>query len=74
MYTTIWWESGIDHSTDPPRPTFTQQIEGPKGTVEGTGFVWCTDRADYVETLYWSMIDVLEGAYHCCLTGNVIFR
>lgn len=47
-------------------------ISGPRGIVGGDE-LGCYNRAtrDDLDTVYWTIIHVLDGHYHCCLTGRV---
>ena len=71
MYSISWWASSTDPSTDPPRPLYTVKISGPRSVVTAHSIVWVTDRPDYVEDMYWGIVNCLDGVYHCCFTGNV---
>ena len=73
MYEINWFESGLDPSTEPPRPLYTVELLGPRGSVRASGFVWVTDDPENVEINYWSIVHTLDGIYHCCLTGNVFW-
>lgn len=51
--------------------TITLTISGPKGLVTAHSIVIVLDRLDYIEDLYWDIVNTLAGNYHCCLSGSV---
>lgn len=55
------------------RVTWLLTIKGPKGTVTCPGIIWVTARRDYIEDCYWSMVNALEGVYHCCYTDRCLW-
>jgi len=59
-----------DATTEPPRPLYTVYIRGAAGPIAAKGIVWIMGREDLLEGVYWEVIAVLDGHYHCCLTGN----
>jgi len=63
--------SGQDTSVEPARPLYRVYIQGPRGTVSADEVVTIFDRYDYIDDLYWLIVSVLDGHYHCCLTGRV---
>jgi len=52
-------------------PVYTQIFHGPKGSVKATMMADCWDTEESNRELYWSIVDCLEGAYHCCFSGHV---
>ncbi len=70
IITTTWTQTGCYiHPQWGEQPLFTQTWSGPKGTVQASRMVFCTDEPDVTEELYWTVVQTLEGAYHCCFTG-----
>jgi hypothetical protein len=59
-----------DPSTEPPRPLYTVYIQGAAGAVAAKGIIWIQGREDLLATVYWEIVAVLDGHYHCCLSGN----
>lgn len=62
--------SSLDPTTVPPMPLLRVYIEGHKGTVVADDVVCVINRLDYIDDLYWQIQAVLDGHYHCCLTGK----
>ena len=70
---TYTWRQEIsswDSTVEPPRPLWTVYIQGPAGAVAAKGIVWMTGRQDLLDGVYWEIVSVLDGHYHCCLSGN----
>jgi hypothetical protein len=70
---TYTWRQEIsswDSTVEPPRPLWTVYIRGPAGAVAAKGIVWMTGRQDLLDVVYWEIVSVLDGHYHCCLSGN----
>jgi hypothetical protein len=40
-------------------------------TVKITDVVWATGREDFLEGVYTTAVETLEGAEHCCYEGKV---
>jgi hypothetical protein len=40
-------------------------------TVKITDVVWATGREDFLEGVYNTAVETLEGAEHCCYEGKV---
>jgi len=59
-----------DNSVSPPRPLWRVFIKGAAGNVCADDIIWCIGREDILHTYYWEMIAVLDGHYHCCLSGK----
>ncbi len=67
------WRQDIsrwDSTVEPARALWTVYIQGPAGTVAAKDIVWMTGREDLLDMIYWEVVAVLDGHYHCCLTGN----
>lgn len=62
--------SSWDSSVEPARPLWLVMIRGPAGAVAAKDIVWMMGREDLLDTVYWEVVAVLDGHYHCCLTGN----
>ena len=52
------------------RPLWRVYIKGSQGTVHVDNIVCVIHSADNIEMLYKEIINVLDGNYHCCLTGK----
>jgi hypothetical protein len=63
------WRQEICNEPD-PRPLWRVFIKGAAGNVCADDIVWCAGREDILSTYYWEMIAVLDGHYHCCLSGK----
>ena len=63
-------QSSWDESVDPPRPLWRVYIKGSAGTVYADDIVWIMGRRDLLDDLYWMIVQVLDGHYHCCLSGK----
>lgn len=54
-----------------PRLLYRIEIQGAQGTVTAENIIWTTARLDLIDCYYTEIIKVLNGEYHCCLSGNV---
>ncbi len=63
--------AGPDPSSQVPSGLWRVVIQGAKGTVSADNIVCVYDRFDYIDDLYWLICSVLDGHYHCCLSGRV---
>ena len=52
------------------KPLWRLYIKGPAGNIYANDIVSVLDRYDYIDLLYWEMIAVRDGHYHCCLSGK----
>jgi hypothetical protein len=52
------------------KPLWRLYIKGPAGNIYADDIVSVYDRYDYIDLLYWEMIAVRDGHYHCCLSGK----
>ena len=57
-------------SSEHTRPLWRLYIKGPAGNIYADDIVSIYDRYDYIDLLYWEMIAVRDGHYHCCLSGK----
>ena len=62
--------SSWDSTVTPPRPLYRVYIAGVNGTLYADDLVCIINRFDFIDYLYWDIQAVLDGHYHCCLTGK----
>lgn len=51
-------------------PLWRIYIKGPAGNVYCSDIADIYPNLDYINFLYWEMIAVLDGHYHCCFSGK----
>jgi hypothetical protein len=65
------WLYSIEESENAPLLNLTIKNVPQNKTVLITDVVWATGREDFLEGVYNTAVETLDGADHCCYQGKV---
>ncbi len=67
------WQWKIEESENAPLFNLTIKSVSENKTVLISDVVWATGREDFLEGVYNTAVETLEGADHCCYEGKVFY-